>query len=135
LEAIMRRILMLFLIAAAAACSGEVGQADPQQEAANAATNTPATAQDAQQRILALPEPQRLAVFANAIRDAGQDCQQVNSAAGAGTYRGNPVWHASCRGGGQWTVVIGDNGIASVLNEAEARLITDQDANASANAQ
>ncbi len=130
----MRSILMLTLIAAVAACGGDPAQA-PKQDATEAVANSPATAADAQRQILALPEPQRLAVFANAIRDAGQDCQQVNGATGAGTYRGNPVWHATCRGGGRWTVVIGDNGNASVLNEAEARLITDQDANASANAQ
>ena len=129
----MRSIAILAMIAAVAACGGEPSQA-PKQDATKAVANIPATAADAQQQILDLPEPQRLAVFANAIRDAGQECQQVNSAAGAGTYRGNPVWHATCRGGDQWTVVIGDNGNASVLNEAEARLLTDQDANATDNA-
>ena len=122
----MRSVFMLVLIAAAAACGSEPAEQAPPPDT----TDTPATAQDAQQRILALPEPQRLAVFANAIRDARQDCQVVNSAVGAGTYRGNPVWHATCRGGGQWTIVIGDNGVASVLNEAEARLITDQNSSA-----
>lgn len=122
----MRMTLIAMLALTTAAC----GSQPAQQPVSNQAQDT---AQSSQQRILALPERQRLAVFYRAIHDAGQDCQQVTAAEGAGTYRGMPVWRATCRGGGQWTIVIADSGIAQVLNEAEGRLVTDQPAGNSAN--
>ncbi len=122
----MRTTSMIAIALAAAAC----GSQPAQQPSADRAQET---AQSFQQRILALPQPQRLAVFYRAIHDAGQDCQQVISAEGAGTYHALPVWRATCRGGGRWTIVIGNGGVAQVLNEAEARLVTDQPAGNSAN--
>lgn len=117
----MRPTSIIAITLATAAC----GSQPAQQPVTNQAQET---AQSSQQRILALPEPQRLAVFYRTIHDAGQDCQQVTAAASAGTYRGLPVWRATCRGGGAWTIVIGNSGVAQVLNEAEARLVTDQPA-------
>ena len=72
-----------------------------------------------------MPEGQRNGVFIRAIRDAGQDCQHVESSERAGEHRGYPVWNATCAGGGTWTIVITDNGIAQVLNAAEAQLVSD----------
>lgn len=119
----MRRTMMIALAAATAACGSGDG---PRQ---GAEVNAAETAGAYQARILALPEPQRRAVFLNAIRDAGLDCQHVASAEGAGTYRGMPVWRATCRGGGNWTIVITNGGVAQVLDADEAQLVTDNMSN------
>ena len=78
---------------------------------------------DVQQRIETMPEGQRNAVFLRAIRDAGQDCQHVETSAPAGEHQGFPVWTATCDGGGTWTILIGNDGVAQILNAAEARLV------------
>ncbi len=121
----MHKLTMIIAMAAATAACGRGDS--PAGERAD--VNVAETANAYQARILALPEPQRLAVFLNAIRDAGLDCQQVNSAEGAGTYQGRPVWRATCRGGGRWTIVITDGGIAQVINANEAQLMTDNMSN------
>jgi len=131
----MRKIMMAALAAAASAC-GEMAPTGQEQAVANAVENAQLeNAQVSQDRILALPEPQRLAVFANAIRDSGQDCQEVDSAEAGGTYRDLPVWRARCRGGTVWTIVVGNDGVASVLNPNEAALIENEIGTPSANAQ
>lgn len=81
-----------------------------------------------------MPEGQRNAVFIRAILDAGQECQHVESSERAGTHQGLPVWNATCQGGGTWTIVIGNNGTAHVLNAEEARLV-DTNETAAQNAQ
>ena len=75
-----------------------------------------------QNRLAAMPEGQRNAVFIRAIRDARQECQHVESSEPAGEHQGFPVWNATCEGGGTWTVVIMNDGTAAVLNAEEARL-------------
>jgi hypothetical protein len=105
-----------------AACGGDNRNAAVANEAAVEATGN---------AVAALSEGQRNAVFIRAIRDAGLECQHVESSTPAGTYRARPVWRATCRGNRQWTIVIGDNNDAQILNSDEARLITD--ANTSAN--
>ena len=76
-----------------------------------------------QERLQGLDEGQRNAVFIRAIRDAGLECQHVESSVSASAYQGMPVWTATCSGGSIWTIVIGDNGIAQVLNAREAELV------------
>ncbi len=67
-----------------------------------------------------LSEGERNAVFIRAIRDSGQPCQQVESSARGGEYRGLPLWTARCENGVTWTIVLGNDGTAAVLNPAEA---------------
>jgi hypothetical protein len=50
----------------------------------------------------------------------------VTASAAGGSYRGRPVWNATCRGGGHWTLVIGSDDIVQILNANEERLVTDQ---------
>jgi hypothetical protein len=116
----MRLILATSLIALAAACGG----APEQNRAAEPIANVTAGNQ-----VAALPEGQRNAVLIRAILDAGQECQHVNSSTPGGTYRGMPVWQATCRGGGHWTIVVADDGTAQILNADQARLVTDAPAN------
>jgi hypothetical protein len=99
-----------------AACSGDNR---------NAAATNAATAESTGNAVAALSEGQRNAVFIRAIRDAGLECQHVQSSTPAGTYRGMPVWRATCRGNRHWTIVIGANNEAQILNADEARLVTD----------
>ncbi len=73
-------------------------------------------------QLMAMPEGQRNAVFIRAIRDAGQDCQHVESSERAGEHQGFPVWTARCDGGGTWTIVVMNDATAAVLNAEEARL-------------
>lgn len=106
------------------------------QDAPAPATNNATTsAAEIQNRLAAMPEGQRNAVFIRAIRDAGQDCEHVESSEGAGAHQGFPVWNATCAGGGTWTIVITDDGTAQVLNAAEVRLSGNSNQSAAQNAQ
>ncbi len=117
----MRIMTASLLIAMLAACGGSGGNSQGQ-------TVNQAPAEPVGNRVAALSDGQRNGVFIRAIRDAGLDCQHVDGSAPAGSYRGMPVWRATCRGGGAWTIVIGDDGSAQILNADEARLVTDADA-------
>ena len=108
------------LIAALAGC------ADPDPGTANTAETSGADA--IQNRLEAMPEGQRNAVFIRAIRDARQECQHVESSEPAGEHQGFPVWNATCAGGGTWTIVVMNDGSAAVLNAQEARLVGDNEA-------
>ena len=71
-------------------------------------------------RIDALAEGQRNAVFLRAIRDGGQDCQQVLGSAYNGDQFGRPAWTARCSDGRDWTVMVEANGRALVARREEA---------------
>jgi hypothetical protein len=112
------RILILSALATMTAACGTAAPAPNQSEAA---ANI-ATPQASGARIAALTEGQRNAVFIRALLDAGLDCQEVTGSVPTAPYRGFPAWNATCRGGGQWTLVIGENQIVQILNPEEARL-------------
>ncbi|WP_395614368.1 hypothetical protein [Allosphingosinicella sp.] len=109
----MRNSLIALLALSAAACSG--GQA-PSANAANAV-------EPVGNQVAALSEGQRDAVFIRAIRDAGLECQRVQGSVRMGEYRGMPVWHARCQGGGEWLIVVANDGTAQILNPAEAQSV------------
>lgn len=127
----MRALFAALILLAAASCSKS---APTGNETANAGpeANEVLPPQVAGAEVAALPEAQRNATFYRAIHDAGMDCQQVTGSAAGGSYHGMPVWNATCRGGGHWTLVIGSNDNVQVLNANEARLVTDQGAAANA---
>lgn len=81
-----------------------------------------------QNQLVAMPEGQRNAVFIRALQDAGQECQHVESSAPAGEHQGFPVWSARCSDGGNWTIVITNDGTAAVLDADERRLVGDNQA-------
>ena len=110
-----RMVIVGALAALVAGCGSSADEAAPAPEA-NATVNY-------QAEVAAMPEGQRNAVFIRAIRDADLECQHVESSTSGGTYEGMPVWNVRCDGTGNWTIVIGDNGIAQVLNANEAQLI------------
>ena len=71
------------------------------------------------QRIDALPPGQRDALFLRAIRDAGQECQQVLGSAYNGVHFGMPSWAARCSNGADWLVMLGKGGNAHVARREE----------------
>lgn len=111
----MRISLIAILALSAAACSR--GSQAPNASAAN-------VAEPAGNQVAALSEGQRDAVFIRAIRDARLECQRVQGSTRAGEYRGMPVWRARCQGGGEWIIVIANDGTAQILNPGEARSVT-----------
>lgn len=68
-----------------------------------------------QNQVQAMPEEQRKAVLIRAIRDAGQECQHVESGEPQpAAADGSPVYLARCAGGRAYAVAIGRGGNASV---------------------
>ena len=106
-------------IAAAMTMLSACGAGDRSAPARNEAAG------DVRQRLEAMPEGQRNAVFIRAVRDARLECQHVRGSVPAGEYRGMPVWDVHCAGGGHWTIVVTGDGTAQILNANEARLVRD----------
>lgn len=73
-----------------------------------------------QQRLEDMPERQRAAVFIRAIRDAGIPCQEIEQSRYIGEIEGQPSWAARCAGLGEHRIVIGRDGMASVIPPAPA---------------
>lgn len=100
------RLLPGLALLALTACEG--GGAD------NAQTG-PRPLDAVQNQVRAMPEAQRNAVLIRAIRDAGQECQHVESAEPQpAAADGSPVYLARCAGGRAYAVGIGRGGNASV---------------------
>ena len=116
-------MVRLAIAAGAALAAALAGCSEAPPVPGNQAADT--GADEIQRRIEAMPEGQRNAVFIRAIRDADQPCEHVESSTPAGRHQGFPVWNAQCAGGGTWTIVIGNDGTAQILNAAEAQLIGD----------
>ena len=115
----MRSMVMAAGLALAlAACGGDGRERSPATDQA-----TGNGSNDVANQLAALPEGQRNAVFIRAIRDAGEDCQHVETSTRAGEYEGMPVWSAQCAGGPSWTIVVTRDGTAQLINDAEARLV------------
>ena len=105
----MRALVIAGLALATAACgTGSQNNAAPAAETGN-------IPESAGNQVAALSEGQRNGVFIRAIRDAGLECQGVERSVPAGDYQGQPVWRATCQGGGEWTIVIGADGTAQIL--------------------
>ena len=66
------------------------------------------------QRVRALPPGQRDGVLLRAIRDAGQDCQQVTQSEAIDDVAGAPAYAATCDNRGLWVVAFNPGGIATV---------------------
>ena len=113
----MIRFSLPLALLLAAGCSGEPAN-----------RQAPARGNEFQNQIQAMPEGQRNAVFIRAIRDSGQQCQHVEGSAPGPEVSGNPTWRARCDGGASFTIVILPGGNAQVVNDAEARLVGDNQA-------
>jgi hypothetical protein len=114
----MTRVCIIILALLAAACADGAPPANRQQPKGN----------PFQDRLAAMPEGQRNAVFIRAIRDSGQECQHVESSATGADVSGIPTWRARCEGGRSYTIAILPGGVAQVVDDAEARLVGDNQA-------
>jgi hypothetical protein len=74
-------------------------------------------------RVAALSEGQRNAVFVRAIRDAGLGCQGVEKSIPAGHFRDLPLWTATCSDGRSWTIVVPRSGVAQIFNADQYKLV------------
>jgi hypothetical protein len=110
-----RLILGATLLIAAAACT----ETPPGNTAAS--TNAAGTSDvNVQQRVAAMPEGERNAVFIRAIIDAGLECQNVQSASPVAGAAGGASWVARCEGGRAYTITLGAGGNAIVQPGAPA---------------
>lgn len=96
-----------------AACDRDGSQAQQPEKAGAGAQR------DTQVRLAAMPEGERNAVFIRAIRDAGFDCQHVDSSSYQGMSAGSPTWVATCDKASNWVILIGSNGAAQVIKGSE----------------
>ena len=72
-------------------------------------------------QIEALPQGQREGVFLRAIRDSGQECQGVTKSQATETDDGKPAWAATCADGPTYVLVLGADGVMTVLSPANVR--------------
>lgn len=86
----------------------------PEPQPAPSPTATVPTGQAA--TVAALPPRQRAGVLLRAIRDAGQDCQQVVDQASTRAPGRPPVWVATCQDRHRWVVAIAADGTATVTD-------------------
>lgn len=96
--------------AALLVCTLVAACGSPTPAPAPSPTATAATGDAA--RVTALAPPLRAGVLLRAIRDAGQDCQQVVAQA----QLKPAVWIATCQDKRRWVVTIGPNGNATVAD-------------------
>lgn len=80
----------------------------------NAAAPTAAAGEYLNQ-MAALPPAQQQMVLFRAVRDAGQDCQDINRTERLPDQGGKAVWRVTCRGGGQLAVSMSTDGVATVV--------------------
>ena len=65
-------------------------------------------------RIAKLAPAQQQLVLFRAVRDAGQECQNITKTERLADVEGRALWRVTCRGGGQFAVTIGADGLANV---------------------
>lgn len=115
----MRKLIPTMTLAATAAllplAACDRGGSQAQQPAPAAAD----AQRDTQARLAAMAEGERNAVFIRAIRDAGFDCQHVDSSSYQGMSAGSPTWVATCDKASNWVILIGSNGAAQVIKGSD----------------
>jgi hypothetical protein len=105
----MRRFALPLLIASSLAGCGSPSPAPTPSPTSTAATGDTA-------RIASLSPALRAGVLLRAIRDAGQDCQQVIAQAKAPVAGKPPAWVATCQDKHRWVVTIEPDGTANVID-------------------
>ena len=105
------RIWIATSLLLAAACAENTA---PKEDRASPAAENPF-----KERIAKLPDGQRNAVFLRAIRNAGQNCQNVVGSAQGGEQFGMPSWVARCGDGGDWVIMLSPDGRALVARREE----------------
>ena len=106
----MRKAIMAGTFLLAVAGCGRGGG----DNAANGAGPSGNDVASTQTNLSALAPGERDGVFIRAIRDAGQNCQHVDSSSPGPTVQGYPTWTARCQGGAQYQIAVTANGTAQV---------------------
>lgn len=114
----MRPSLIALIALPLAACGGQESAEDGALPP-RAAVVEPETSYV--QALRTMPDGQRDATLLRAIRDAGRDCQQVTSSQEITAINGAPSWTATCQNDVTWVIILGNDGVAQVTNEAELR--------------
>ena len=107
------RALILILAASLTACDA-AGDSTNDAAQANGAAPSAANGTDYVAQIGNMAEPVRRATFLRAIRDAGQECQEVVDAKAADAVDGNASWGVRCEDGRGWLINIAPDGNAKV---------------------
>jgi hypothetical protein len=94
----------------------------PVDTTGNVAANAAAAAPEGSyaDRIKALSPRLRQGVFLRAIRDSGEQCQEVTEESGIAAIEGNPAWAATCDRSTQWVIAIDKSGTAIVTKVSPA---------------
>jgi hypothetical protein len=102
-----------------AACGTGTPAADT---AGNAVAGNAATASDGgyAARIEALTPRLRQGVFLRAIRDGGEECQEVTEEYGIAPIEGKPAWAVTCDRSTRWVIAIDKSGTAIVTKASPA---------------
>ena len=99
------------------------GTGEPATEVAgNTVANTAAAAPDGgyAARITALSPRLRQGVFLRAIRDGGEECQEVTEEYGIAAIEGKPAWAVTCDRSTRWVIAIDKTGTAIVTKASPA---------------
>lgn len=105
-----------------AACGTGSPAADVTGNAATEASGNAAAATDGgyAQRIEALSPRLRQGVFLRAIRDGGEECQEVTEEYGIAAIEGKPAWAVTCDRSTRWVIAIDKTGTAIVTKASPA---------------
>lgn len=109
--------LRLTIVVSALALAG-CGRPDANEAAANNASVAHAAGPkvDYVAELRSMAPALRRGAFLRAIRDAGQDCQEVVKEYETEPVNGQASWSAECGNGAQWIVIVERNGDAKVTN-------------------
>ncbi|WP_380872241.1 hypothetical protein ACFB49_31840 [Sphingomonas sp. DBB INV C78] len=91
----------------------------PASEGGTASANITVPAGDYAERLRAMTDTERNAVFYRAIHDAGRPCQQVTEATAIPDVNGQPAWAATCEDKSRWVIILGNAGVVQVASAAE----------------
>jgi len=106
---------MRTFVIAAGALLALGGCGDNQAADTPAPATQPAALDPVQQQVIAMADGPRNAVLIRAIRDAGRECQNVETSTRQADARdGSPTWLAQCAGGPAYVVGVGRQGNVSV---------------------
>ncbi len=113
---------ILFPLALLSACGGPATTAADNAATANAAQAAPDGGYAA--RVTALSPRLREGVFLRAIRDGGEQCQEVTEEFAITPVEGNPAWAVTCDKSTRWKISIDKTGTAIVTKVSmDSRLV------------
>ena len=108
------RMLLIVPVLLLAGC----GPGAEQNAVTNAAPSNVAAADDAANKVLALNDRERNAVFVRALIDSNLPCDGVTASTRMPDQNGRPVWRAECKNGDKHIISITPDGTAEIVSRA-----------------